>query len=247
MMSTDYVGTRAEETAREAALARASQLAADLGTAARRDTAPRSWMLRSRAADQPPSRLAPRPAPRRRRFLRFLVAAAVGVAATLAWQSYGLAARRLIAAQLPELTARVPALAALVAQLPPGILTSLDVTGDAPQPAAAPPTYAAAAAVTPASAATPAPPAPEVVRQLDTVVRELAAVRQGMDRLSAIQVQMNGMIARLQADEDARNTPTPPPPKPAAKPAPRPAPPLAAPMPLPPHAASSAAVPPRRP
>jgi hypothetical protein len=199
-------------------------------------------MLRSRAADRPASRPPGRPAPRRRRFLRFVIAAAVGVAATLAWQSYGLAARRMIAAQLPDLTARVPVLAVLVAQLPPGILTSLD---DA-QPAAAAPTRSAAAAVTPAPAA---PTAPEVVRQLDTVVRELAAVRQGMDRLTAIQIQMNGIIARLQADEDARHTPSPspPPPKPAAKPGPRPAPPLAGPMPLPPHATSAAGVTPYRP
>ncbi len=74
--------------------------------------------------------------------MRFLVGVCVGVAATLAWQSYGDAARAMVASTLPQLGWLAPQ--AAVAPQPAAV---------APQPAAVAPQPAA---VAPQPAATPA-------------------------------------------------------------------------------------------
>jgi len=74
--------------------------------------------------------------------MRFLVGVCVGVAATLAWQSYGDAARAMVAGTLPQLGWLAPQ--AAVAPQPAAV---------APQPAAVAPQPAA---VAPQPAATPA-------------------------------------------------------------------------------------------
>jgi len=133
--------------------------------------------------------------PRRRRGLRTLLTFCIGIAATLGWQSYGDAAREMIANMSPQL----------------GWL--------APQAVAATP-----AAPEPAAPAVPAFPAPDP-QLLKATTLGLAAVRQSIDQLGAQLVanqrQMASEIAKLQAtDQDILQKITPPPQAAAAAPRP---------------------------
>jgi hypothetical protein len=103
---------------------------------------------------------------------RFLITFSVGVAATLAWQSYGDAAREMIANAYPQLGWLAPP-AASVAQSAP----------DAIEPAA-----------TRAAAADP--------QQLNPVSLDLDAVRQSIDRIAAGQEQMTRTVDQLAAGQD---------------------------------------------
>jgi hypothetical protein len=150
-----------------------------------------------------------------RSFARFLLAVCIGVAATLAWQSYGEAAKQMIASWAPQL----------------GWSSSLPVTNPSPGPeiAAKQPSpravQAAAADAAPAQPASldqiaPAAPSPEAVQQL---ARDLATVREGVEQLTASQEQMAGNIAKLQAaEQDIRHKISAPPPRPAPAPARKP-------------------------
>jgi len=140
---------------------------------------------------------------------RFLITFCVGVAATLAWQSYGDAAREMIANSSPQLGWLAPQ-AASVAQSAPD-------------------------AIAPAASGAPAGDP----QQLNSVSFDLDAVRQSVDRivagqeqitrtvdqLAAGQEQMAREINKLQAIEQYmlyKNSD--PPPRPAAAPAPAPKP-----------------------
>ena len=127
-----------------------------------------------------------------RRVTRFLIVLCIGVATTLAWQSYGDVARAMIANASPQL----------------GWLA----------PEAAPFTQAAATDMT--ARAAPAAPSADVQQlkeQLKELLLGLDAVRQGVDQLAAQvaagQRQMAGDIAKLQAEI------SPPPQRAAAAPA----------------------------
>jgi hypothetical protein len=110
-----------------------------------------------------------------RRVTRFLIVFCIGVATTLAWQSYGDLARAMIANSYPQLGWLAPA-AALVAQTAPD-----DTAARAP---------------------TAAPSAD--MQQLKELSLGLDAVRQSVDQLAsqvaAGQRQMTGDIAKLQAE-----------------------------------------------
>jgi len=119
--------------------------------------------------------------------LRFLITFCVGVAATLAWQSYGNAAREMIANSSPQL----------------GWL--------APQAAA--PARGASDTIAPTE---PAAPSPDL-QQLQAMLLDLAALRQSVDQLAAqvasAHQQIAGEIATLQAAQQAilRKISAPPP------------------------------------
>jgi hypothetical protein len=135
-----------------------------------------------------------------RGLVRFLIVFCIGVAATLAWQSYGDAARAMIASASPQLGWLAPQ-AAPVAQT-------------------APVAQAAPEAPAPAAAALP---------DLQPLALGLASVRQSVDQLAAQladgQRQMGGDIAKLQADEQKiLHKLSAAPPRPAADPAHKPAP-----------------------
>ena len=123
-----------------------------------------------------------------RAVVRFLITIGIGVAGTLAWQSYGDVAREMIANSSPVL----------------GWLA----------PQAAPLVQAAADQVTPAEPAVPSP----VLQQLKAMSPDLAAVRQSVDELAAKIQQMGGDIATMQAAQQAIlrkvSTPAPSPPPP---------------------------------
>ncbi len=100
-------------------------------------------------------------------FARFLILFCVGVAATLAWQSYGDAARQIIASSSPRL----------------GWL--------APQPA--PPAQNAPDII---ALAAPAAPSPDQQR-LNAISLDLDAVRQSVDRIAASQEQTTRSVDRI--------------------------------------------------
>lgn len=155
---------------------------------------------------------------------RFVVASCIGVAATLAWQSYGGAARQMIANWVPQLAWLAPPPAT---DRPSGPEIAAEQPGlPAVQDSAAP---AAPAAVAPAASDTAAsnvPPAPSPeLQQLETIVHDLAAVRRSVEQLTAGQEQMARDIAKLQTiGQDIRRRTSAPPP-PAAVPARKPVPP----------------------
>ena len=106
-----------------------------------------------------------------RALARFLITLSIGVAGTLAWQSYGDVARGMIAQSSPQLSWLAPqatsAQTAPAAQIPPNMLAS----------------------------ATPSPDQ----QQLKAVLFGFAAMRQSVDQLAAAQNQMTNEITKLQA------------------------------------------------
>ena len=131
---------------------------------------------------------------------RFLVVFWGGVAATLAWQLYGDAARAMIANSSPQLGWLAPQTAP-VAQIAPVKQTAPEV-------------------VAPTAAASP---------DLQRLVFNLASAHQSIDQLAAQlatdQRQMAGDIAKLQADEqEILHKLSATPPRPATAPTPKPVP-----------------------
>jgi hypothetical protein len=200
------------------------------------------------ATDRPPFR-------RRasRSLARFLVPACMGVAATLVWQSYGGMANQVTTSSDPQ---RIPVLPEPVISSPAGRGINIeepsppDVSALASRAASA--QAAAAGASSPDMAGLAAPSvAPRELQQLDTILRDLTALRQSVEQLAAGQEQMVREIARLQAaGQDLRRRIPPAPPVTAA---PKPAPPVPraaaalpppAPLPPPPSAAPLPTVPP---
>jgi hypothetical protein len=158
------------------------------------------------------------------RGFRYMVAICIGVAAILAWQSYGEAAKQIIATRAPELGWSPEAkqmIASWVQQLgwtkPPVVESK-----------AAPVTQTAPEMVAPKAPAAPSLN-PQQVQQIETniaavVERHLADVRATVEQLAASQDQMMREITKLQAanQEILEKIPTPPPkrPAPARKPTP---------------------------
>jgi hypothetical protein len=133
-----------------------------------------------------------------RSLARFLVTACIGVAATLAWQSYGGAAKQMIANSAPQLSW----LLSLPAMNPP---SGREIAVEQPRQAASAQAGAVAPTASETAAATaPTAPSPEV-QQLATMAHDLAAVRQSVEQLAAGQEQMARDIAKLQtAGQDIR-------------------------------------------
>jgi hypothetical protein len=143
----------------------------------------------------------------RRRFARFLLAICIGVAGTLAWQSYGDATRRIIATRAPEL-GWSPETKQMIASW----------TGWMKPPAEK--TAPEAVASSKAPSATSLDPA-----KLEQVVQSLAAVRETVQELAAGQTQMAREIDKLESAvvEILMKMPEPPA-APARKPTPVPTP-----------------------
>jgi hypothetical protein len=160
-----------------------------------------------------------------RSLARFLVTACFGVAATLAWQSYGGTAKQMIANAAPQLSwlLSLPAMnppsgreIAVEQPSPPAVQAS------APQAASA---QAGAVAPTALETAASTAPSPEL-QQLETMAHDLAAVRQSVEQLAAGQEQMARDIVKLQtAGQDIRRRISALPPASAATTAHKPVPP----------------------
>jgi len=177
-------------------------------------------------------------------FARYLVATCIAVAATLAWLSYGEAAKQIIATKAPELGWSPNAkqmIAGWVQELgwskPPAVAESTDRPSVAQTPQPAP-------VVQTVSAVPSAPVAPSIdLEQVHQIASDVAAQRQTIEQIAAGQGQMAHVVDRLQAAvaEILVKMPEPPPPPPVATavPAPKPKPkPVAPPWsrgPMPPY------------
>jgi hypothetical protein len=159
-----------------------------------------------------------------RGFARYLVAILIGVAATLAWQSYGDAAKQIIATRAPELGWSPEAKQMITSSIQWIGLTKPGAGSEKQAP----------------PLAQTAPPAPSIdPAQVQQMTQNLSALRQNVEQLTAGQDQMARQIARLESAiaEVIVKMPAPPPQPPAAparKPTPIAPPASRAPIP-PPH------------
>jgi hypothetical protein len=130
------------------------------------------------------------------RFLaRFLITFCIGVAATLAWQSYNDAAREMIVSSYPQLAWLAPQAAPVAATAPDMI-----------------------------SPAAPAARSPDQ-QQLNAMSLGVAGLQQSVDQLAAGQEQMTRDITKLQvAEQDILDKISAPPPRPGGPPARKPVP-----------------------
>src|SRR6516225_11940264 len=157
-----------------------------------------------------------------RGFTRYLLAICIGVAATLAWQSYDEAAKQLFATKAPELgwsPETKQMIANWVEELgwtkPPATHESTAARSFATEtPQAAPVPQTAPAAVAPS-----VPVAPSIdPAEVHQIAMDLTALRQTVAQITASQDQMAREVARLQAadQEILGRIPEPPPPPPIA-------------------------------
>jgi len=176
-----------------------------------------------------------------RSLTRFLMAACVGVATTLAWQSYGGTAKQMIANSAPQLGWLLLSPPATEAPSGPEIAVEQPSPPviQTPAPQAASAQGGAVASTSSETAASSAPTSPSL-QQLEAMAHDLAAVRQSVEQLAAGQEEMARDIAKLQAaEQDIRRKISAIPPA-AATPARKPVPPPQ----LAPHAAAAPFPPP---
>ncbi len=163
-----------------------------------------------------------------RGFARYLVAICIGVAAALAWQSYGEAAKQMIATSAPELGWSSEA-----KQMIASWVQQLGWT----KPPAGSEKQVAPVAQTAVAPNGPTAPSfdPEKIQQM---ARDLATLRQTVEQLAAGQTQVTREIAKLEAAdvEILEKIPAPPPPRPITAPARKP-------MPVPPSSRAPVATP----
>ena len=154
----------------------------------------------------------------------FLIAVCVGVAGSLAWQSYGSAAREMIASRVPQLAWIAPRAGTTPA---PPAATAQSVFGPAVEASAPPPPPPPASVAQTAaehtttgqpaaSAAVPPVPAapPPDQQQLAAMAREIGALRQTVEQLAAREDQMARDMAKLHAADASRHRTLGAPPRP---------------------------------
>ena len=155
-------------------------------------------------------------------FARYLLAICIGVAATLAWQSYGEIPKQIIAAKAPELGWSPETKQMIASWVQPGPEST------AVRPSLPVAQVATAAQTVPAAVVPKAPAAPSIdPEQVHRIAVDLAALGQTVDQLAANQDQMVHQIDMLQTSnqeilasnrEILERIPAPPPPPPAVAP-----------------------------
>lgn len=167
-----------------------------------------------------------------RGFVRYVIAIGIGVAGTLAWQSYGEAAKRTIAANAPQLGWSPEAqqtIAGWMRELgwaKPQLAsektvsaektTLASITADAGQ--AGTPQAAAVAQTAPETKTETKSPTAASLEQVQQMAADLAALHQTVEYLSAGQDRMARDIATMQAANEAILQKVTAPPPPAAVP-----------------------------
>ena len=138
-----------------------------------------------------------------RGFARYLVAICIGVAATLAWQSYGDAAKQVIATSAPEF-GWSPGAKQMIASWVQQLGWTKSPAGSEKQVAPVAQTAPAAPSIDPG--------------QVQQMARDLATLRQTVEQFAAGQDQMARQITRLESAvaEVIVKMPAPPPQPPAA-------------------------------
>jgi hypothetical protein len=167
---------------------------------------------------------------RRSQGFAYLLAICIGAAATLAWLSYGEAAKQIIATKAPELGWSPEAkrmIAGWVEQL--GWTKSPAGPGNAAALTSSPETAQSAAVgqTAPGNVAPKAPVVPSVdPEQVHQIASDVASLRQTVEQLAAGQDQMARVVDRLQGAvaEILIKIPEPPPPLPIPAPARKPKP-----------------------
>jgi hypothetical protein len=151
------------------------------------------------------------------RGFRYLVAICIGVAAILAWQSYGETPKQMIATRAPELGWSPEA-----KQMIAGRMQQLGWT----KPLAVESKVAPVTQTVPETVAPKVPAAPSIdPEQVHQIVLDVAALRQTVEQLTAGQDQMAREVEKLQAaDKEILEKITAPPPQPIAAPARKPTP-----------------------
>ena len=155
-------------------------------------------------------------------FARYLLAICIGVAATLAWQSYGEIPKQIIAAKAPELGWSPETKQMIASWVQPGPEST------AVRPSLPVAQVATAAQTVPAVVVPKAPAAPSIdPEQVHRIAVDLAALGRTVDQLAANQDQMVHQIDMLQTSnqeilasnrEILERIPAPPPPPPAVAP-----------------------------
>ena len=147
---------------------------------------------------------------RSRGFTRYLVAVLIGVAATLAWQSYGDAGKQVIAAKAPELGWSPEARKMITSWVP---------VGWTKPPAGSEKQVVPVAQTAPQNVAPKAPTTASLdPEQLQQITQSLTTLRETAEQLAAGQDQMTRVIGRLETavTELIMKIPEPPPQPPAA-------------------------------
>jgi hypothetical protein len=154
-----------------------------------------------------------------RGFIRYLLAICVGAAATLAWLSYGEAAKQIVATRGPELGWSPETKQMIANWMQQFGWTKL---GNGPEKIAVsvPEAQLTTVAQTAPAAVTPATPSIDR-EQVHQIAVDLAALEQTVDQLAASQDKIGRNIEKLQGDvaEILVKIPEPPPPPIAAAPA----------------------------
>ena len=154
-----------------------------------------------------------------RGFARFLVAICIGVAATLAWQSYGEAAKQMFAAKAPEL-GWSPETKQMIANWVEQLGWTKPAASPAVRSSATETLQAAPVAQTaPAAVAPSVPVAPSIdPAEVHQIAMDLTALRQTVAQITAGQDQIAREVDRLRAANQAIlvKIPEPPPPPPIA-------------------------------
>jgi hypothetical protein len=156
-------------------------------------------------------------------FARYLLAICIGVAATLAWQSYGEIPKQIIAAKAPELGWSPETKQMIASWVQPGPEST------AVRPSLPVAQVATAAQTVPAAVVPKAPAAAPSIdpEQVHRIAVDLAALGQTVDQLAANQDQMVHQIDMLQTSnqeilasnrEILERIPAPPPPPPTVAP-----------------------------
>src|SRR5215467_7373821 len=158
-----------------------------------------------------------------RGFARFLLAICIGVAGTLAWQSYGEATKQIIATSAPELGWSPEAkqmIASWVQQLGWAKLATGPENTAAQLPVPKMTQTSPVAQTAPENVTPKAPAAPSIdPEQVHRMAMDLTALRQTVEQLAASQDRMVREIARLKAADGgipAKVSPAPAPPPPFA-------------------------------
>jgi hypothetical protein len=184
-------------------------------------------LMKDSQTKRAPQNLTRRPVSRA--FVRYLVAICVGVAGTLAWQSYGGATKQIIATSAPEL-GWSPEAKEMIARWVQQLGWTKPLPGPenaAVRPAVSElPQAAPVAQTTPQMIAPKAPVAPSVdPEQVQQITQSLAALRQTVEQLAAGQDQIAREVKQvLDADTELLAKIPTPPPQTAAAPARKPTP-----------------------
>jgi hypothetical protein len=152
-------------------------------------------------------------------FVRYMLAICIGIAASLAWQSYGQTAKRIIATRVPELAWSPESKQTIATWVERLGWTKLPTSSDAAARPSLPET-AQAATVGQIAQDKVAPRVPIAasadLQQIEQIARDVAGLRQSVEQVVASQTKMAGEINNLLVTDMEIFLKIPTPPQPPA-------------------------------